>query len=164
LDILDEIETTIKSLYDKKHKDNKYDDDFFSLYPLSDMATNIELRNVIKDVLIGIDNKLNDFNDADDGHFFYQIICSIYMASGTPICDELLKLGIKAGNDDEWASRDEDRASYMSSYIDALKSYNPENPIYEQTEGLFSLFGTTQEERDSMKPKWISIKEFNVIH
>jgi hypothetical protein len=165
LDLLSEIEGIINYSY----KENNNDDDFFSLYPLSQMAKNDELRESIKNALIRIDeNSAYYFDDKvkdwklrnDDKSIFYQIICSIYMASGTPIEDDLLKNGIDAGKNDSWASESDERASYIDAYLDALKGYNHENPIYENTEGLFSKLAELRGAKVDTQLKWLEIKDF----
>lgn len=75
---------------------------------------------------------------AYDKNIAYQVLGVILMATGGTISDSLKKKIIKSAENDEWAgSKDEERISYIQSFIAAVTNYTDGVPVYTTTEGLF---------------------------
>lgn len=68
----------------------------------------------------------------------YQVLGVILMATGAKIPKTLKNKIVHAAQNDEWAlSKDEERISFIQSYIAALNNYTDGTPVSTTVEGLF---------------------------
>lgn len=68
----------------------------------------------------------------------YQVLGVILMATGAKIPKSLKNKIINSAETDEWANnKDEERVSFMQSFIAALNNYTDGKPVFTTVEGLF---------------------------
>lgn len=123
LDFQDEI-------YDLSGIDNDYD-----IIPKKKFDLNVILDHFTNKHYYTKSNS-NWMENTDEGNVFYQVLGVIMMKSGIVIPDELKEKMIKAAENDEWASEEDERKEKMDSFISTVKSFDG-TPIIINSKGLF---------------------------
>lgn len=150
LDCLDNIKDLLLNSLPVKIQNeiDKNEDRDTLFYPLTEVQS-ITCFSEIKKMLDSdnIRGYLMNY-EAYDQEVYYQVLASVIMAFGSEISKESKEIFISAGLRDEWASESSERQVYINMYIDAVKNYEANVPLYERTEALFQKMFEAKNKND----------------